>query len=131
MHSHPQTNRFNVILQFPVMQNTAATVFQGEAEQGWPCLPHGASPGPVCSLRRRPSVEGRPWLRLWLPCPVHIVTVTVRVRDFFIKSLCSVLRSLSLCSSALWPLLCRKICRITHKKNSPSNRNTSLTGTVA
>lgn len=35
-----------------------------------------------------------------------------------------------LCSSALWPVLYHKICRVTYEDNSPSNRNTSLTGTV-
>lgn len=50
--SHTYTNGFNIILQFPVMQNAAAVVFQGEAEWGWPSLQLGATSGPVCILSR-------------------------------------------------------------------------------
>lgn len=42
------------------MQNTAAIVFQGEAEWGWPFLQHGATPGPICSLSRHSSIVVRP-----------------------------------------------------------------------
>lgn len=46
-----------------------------------------------CSLSRHSSMAVRPWLHLWLPCTVHIVTVQY-ARLFHQKPLCSVLRSL-------------------------------------
>lgn len=93
MHSHPQTNRFNSIVQFPVMQNTAAIVFQGEAEWGWLSLQHGATPGPICSLSRHSSMVVSPGSISGYP--VLSTSLQFSVQDFFHqKPLCSVLRSL-------------------------------------
>lgn len=101
MHSHPQTNRFNSILQFPVMQNTAAIVFQGEAEWGWLSLQHGATPGPICSLSRHSSMVVSPAsISVTLYCPHHYSSVC---KTFFIKSLsaqCSAAWSMFVCSLA-------------------------------
>lgn len=73
--SHPQTNRFNVTLQFPVMQNTAAVVFQGEA--GGVAVPaSSAPPGPICSLGRHfHSGEARAPPLVTLCCPRHYSSV--------------------------------------------------------
>ena len=52
---------------------------------------------------------GEPWLHLWLPCTVHIVTVQY-ARLFSSKASLLSAPQLSLCSSGLWPVLCSKIC---------------------
>lgn len=86
------------------MQNTAAIVFQGEAEWGWPSLQHGATPGPICSLSRYSSIVVRPWLHLWLPCTVHVITVQcARLALFHQKPLCAVLCGL-VCAHQLFDL---------------------------
>lgn len=62
-----------------------------------------------CSLSRHSSMAVRPWLHLWLPCTVHIVTVQY-ARLFSSKASLLSAPQLSLCSSGLWPVLCSKIC---------------------
>ena len=82
------------------MQNTAAIVFQGEAEWGWLRQQHGDSPGPVCSLSGRPPWRGGPGSVSG--CPVLSTSLQFVCETFSIKSLCSMLRSLSVfvCSLA-------------------------------
>lgn len=91
------------------MQNTAAIVFQGEAEWGWLSLQHGATPGPICSLSRHSSMVVSPGSISGYP--VLSTSLQFSVQDFF-SSKASLLSApqLGLCSSALWPVLCSKIC---------------------
>lgn len=118
IRSHSETNRFNVTLQFPVMQNTAAIVFQGEAG--------GTTPRPISSLGDTSTEAAPP--PVTLHCPWHYSSVCKT--SILVTSL-SAQCFAAVCSSALsLAFIYQEICPITHECNFPSNRNTSSTGTV-
>lgn len=108
---HTETSRFNRVLPFPVVQNTAAVVFQREAGgAGHPCSvaafpgPGATSASPVPPMALQFSMQNP-----LSPGSLHSVP-------------CSPVCSAVLARPGEDPL--------THERNSLRNRKVSLTGTV-
>lgn len=70
-HTEPHIDQTALILflQFPVVQNAAAVVFQGEAEWGWPSLQLGATPEPCAASVGTHSAEAPMPPLVTLYCP--------------------------------------------------------------